>query len=64
MPEPILLEQFHLSLVVPGTTPDEVREDCRKVITSKAFSRSLSRAVREVVAKFPVLERVRPVISV
>jgi hypothetical protein len=58
VPDRVLLEEFHLSLTVPRSTPDVVREATRRVLTSRPFRVALRAAVLDCLRKYPTPARV------
>ena len=63
MPDHVLLEEFHLTLKVPASMPDAVREAIRRTVNGRDFRASLRRAIVDLFRTTPILERVRVTLS-
>ena len=63
MPDRVLLEEFHLTLMVPAGTPDAVRELIRRTVNGRAFLARLRWAVVELLRTAPDLGPIRLTIS-
>ena len=63
MPDHVLLEEFHLTLKVPASMPDAVREAIRRTVNGRDFRASLRRAIVDLLRTTPILERVRVTLS-
>ena len=59
MPNPILIDEFHVSMFVPRTLPDaECTAICR-TLKGKRFGADLRRAVQGAVRRHPSLARIQ-----
>jgi hypothetical protein len=54
----VLIEEYHLSFLVPAKVPETEAAAIRRALGSRAFRAELLRVVREVVASRPDLRRV------
>ena len=59
----VALEEFHLTLKVPGHLPDRQVRAARRVLGSKRFQAELLRAVRAALRAHPSLAQLRSSVS-
>ena len=59
VPDHLLLEEFHLTMTISRTVPDDAREAIRRTLNSREFQAALRKAARDCVHSFPALARVR-----
>jgi hypothetical protein len=63
MPRTILIDEFHLGVRAPRDRPEAEYQAIRRTLDDRGFQAELRRAVREVVSRYPVLGKVRVVLS-
>ena len=59
MPKTVLLDEWHLTFRIPATLPDTDVRAVRRVLTGKAFTAALRRAVLAVLNMYQVMTAVR-----
>ena len=59
MSKMIVLDEFHVTLLVPPRIREAEAVAIKKVLDSKRFQRDLARAARAVLRRYPALRRVR-----
>ena len=55
----VVIDEIHLTVRIPGDTPDKEAETIREVLAGDEFMARLRRAVRAVLREFPALTVVR-----
>jgi hypothetical protein len=63
MAKSILMEEIHVSLLVPASLPDVRCRAIRRTLNGAKFQAELRRAISLIVRRQPALKSVRPVIS-
>ncbi len=59
MPKTVLLDEWHVTFRIPASLPEAELRAVRRVLTGKAFTAAVSRAVLAEINKWPVLKLVR-----
>jgi hypothetical protein len=63
MAEPVLLDEFHMTVYVPRGLPEAAYEAMRRALDRARFQASLARAARGVFRQHPALRRARVALS-
>lgn len=59
MADPVTIDEFHLSVLVPPHLPESECEAIRRVLDGRRFQARLLRAVRRAFRRRPALRKVR-----
>jgi hypothetical protein len=59
MPRTVVLDELHLTFRIPTTLSPKQVTAIRRTLTGKTFTAAVSRAVIEVMKKYPTLKPVR-----
>jgi len=59
MAKSLLMEEFHLTAFVPRGLREPEYRAIRRALDSRRFRMELGRAVRQVLGRYPALQRVR-----
>jgi len=63
MPRHVLIDEFHLSLLIPHRLSDSEQRVIRRTLGGQRFRSRLYKAARSVVRRFPTLNRIRLTLS-
>jgi hypothetical protein len=55
----VIVDQFHVTLLVPEDMPDREASAVRKTLSGRRFQAALRRSMRAVVERFPSLAKIR-----
>ncbi len=63
MAKMVLIEEFHVTVLIPHGLPEPNCRAIRQALVGRAFRTDLGRAVRQAFGRYPVLRKVRVRVS-